>query len=122
MEIRDDFNLFKLFLEKTVNVYVDGTLFKIKVPIIKDLYLNNTINATYHLITLGDSERKKVIQNVESSFEFVNTIIFQLGIYKEYSTLAQTIISGLRELLPGVKIDYTNKQFIIGDLIITDEI
>ena len=122
MEIRDDFNLFKLFLEKTINIYVDGTSFKIKVPTIKNLYLNNTTNATYHLITLGDSERKKLIQNVESSFEFVNTIVFQLGIYKEYSTLAQTIIGGLKELLPGVEIDYTNKQFTIEDLIITDEI
>ena len=122
MEIRDDFNLFKLFLEKNINIHVDGSVFKIKVPTIKNLYLNNTINATYHLITLGDSERKKLIQNVESSFEFVSTIVFQLGIYKEYSTLAQTIVGGLKELLPGIEIDYTNKQFTIEDLIITDEI
>ena len=122
MNIKDDYNLFKLFLEKTITIYVDNTYFQIKVPTIKDLYLNSTINATYHLITLGESEREKIIPNLKDSFAFIEAIVFQLGMYKEYSKLAQTIVSGLRELLPGVEIDYANKQFVIEDLIITDEI
>ena len=122
MEIRDDFNLFKLFLEKNVNIHVGGSSFKVKVPTVKDLYLNNIINATYHLTTLGEKERKGIISNSETSFEFVDAIVFQLGMYKEYSKLAQTIVTGLKELIPGVEIDYANKQFIIEDLIITDEI
>lgn len=122
MNIKDDYNLFKLFLEKTITIYVDNTYFKIKAPTIKDLYLNSTINATYHLITLSTTEMEKIIPNSKDSFAFIETIIFQLGMYKEYSKLAQTIVGGLRELLPGVEIDYVNKQFIIEDLIITNEI
>ena len=49
MQLRDDFNLFKLYLDKNVKIYVDNSPFKVKVPTIRDFYTNDEMNAIYHL-------------------------------------------------------------------------
>ena len=49
MEIKDNFNIFNLFLNKKVKIVVDGHSFFIRVPTIKEITENETINAIYHI-------------------------------------------------------------------------
>jgi hypothetical protein len=58
----------------------------------------------------------------ENSFSFVLAIVFSLGIYKEYFSVADNFIEALKFFIPGVEIDYKNKQLIVDDITITEEI
>jgi hypothetical protein len=58
----------------------------------------------------------------ENSFDFVLHILFQMGIYKEYTSITQNFINTLNFFIPEIKIDYKNKNLIVNDIIITNEI
>ena len=49
VEIKDNFSLFNLFLDKNVKIYVDKKPFLIRVPTIKEFSTNDEINSTYHM-------------------------------------------------------------------------
>ena len=59
---------------------------------------------------------------IKSSYDFINIIIFQLGVYKEYSEVVNTMKNTLKFFVPKIEIDYKNKQFIVDGIIITEEI
>lgn len=124
MAISDNYNLFNLFLTKRVKIRVDNKDFEINLPSVKDLSLSDTINATYHIMTMSDKEVRKSlpIDHVENSLDFVNMIVFELGKYQEYSHTAQTIKEGLSFFIPNVVLDYKNKQLIVDNIIITKEV
>ena len=123
MNIKDNFNIFNLFLDKKVKIYVDGNWFYLRVPTIRELSLNDVINSTYHMWIL---ELEKINQLVHissnSSFEFVTNILFELGLYKEYRIIANNFKSTLELILPNIQIDYKNKKLIIDNISITDEV
>ena len=49
MEIRDNFNIFNLFLDKHVKIYVDNKFFRIRVLTIREFCVEETYNAMYHM-------------------------------------------------------------------------
>ena len=123
MEIRDNFNLFNLFLEKKVKIFVDRTSFYVRVPTIKEFSLQETINGIYHVWNLPTDKLKELIPlPCENSLDLTKAILFQLGIYKEYSVISDNIKEGLNFFIPGVEIDYKNKELIIEDITITEQI
>ena len=123
MEIRDNFNLFNLFLEKKVKIFVDKTSFYVRVPTIKEFSLQETINGIYHVWNLPTDKLKEIIPlPCENSLDLTKAILFQLGIYKEYSSISDNIKEGLNFFIPGVEIDYKNKELIIEDITITEQI
>lgn len=63
-----------------------------------------------------------MLPSAETSLIFVKTIIFQLGMYKEYSTLCESFKNVLSVFIPNISIDYISKELIIDDIIITEEI
>ena len=49
MEIRDSFNIFNLFLDKHVKIYVDNKFFRVRVLTIREFCMEETYNAMYHM-------------------------------------------------------------------------
>lgn len=123
MEIKDNFNIFNLFLDKHVKIYVDDKVFQLRLPTIKEFCTNDKINGYYHMwILSGDQLNKTIPLKNKSSFDFINNIIFHLGIYKEYTFITNNTKEILEFFIPKLEIDYKNKQLIVDDIIITEEI
>ena len=123
MEIKDNFTIFGLFVEKKVKIIVDKTFFHVKVPTIRDFYTNDQINAMYHLWTSSADDIMKLTPvKCSGSFDFIQIILFQLGMYKEFTEYIKMIESSLPLFLPEAEIDYANKVIKVNDIIITEEI
>lgn len=45
-----------------------------------------------------------------------------MGIYKEFSSIATTMVDALEFFLPELEIDYQNKQLIVDNITITEDI
>ena len=123
MEIKDNFSLFGLFMDKHVKIIIDKQYFQIRVPSIKDFYTNDMVNATYHLWTASAVEIYKVVPiKVNTSFEFVNVILFQFAIYKEFESYVKMIQEMLTWFIPNIEIDNYNKKLTVNNITITEEI
>ena len=70
----------------------------------------------------SDQLQKLLPIPIKSSFDFIHTVLFQLAIYKEYANVVRTMKETLSFFIPSVEIDYKNKQLIVDDIIITEEI
>ena len=58
----------------------------------------------------------------EYSLDFVKNIIFQLGVYKEFNSIASNFKKVLDFFIPGIAIDYVNKELTIDGITITNEV
>ena len=123
MEIKDNFSIFNLFLDKHVKIQVDGGSFLIKTPTIREFSLNEQANAVYHIWVLNQEERKQIIPiPCKSSFELLNAVLFQFSIYKEYSEITSKFKEALAFFIPNIEINNKNKQLIVDGITITEEI
>lgn len=123
MEIKDNFSIFNLFLDKKVKIFVDNHTFQVRVPTIREFSLEDKVNAIYHMWVLPEDKLQTILPiPCEDSFEFINNLIFQMGIYKEYSTIVNTTKEVLSFFMPEFEIDYKHKQLIVDGITITREI
>lgn len=123
MEIKDNFSLFNLFLDKRVKIFVDKKSFYVRVLTIREFCLDEELNASYHILTLPLDELEKILPiQINNSFDLIINLFFQFGIYKEYSSMLEGLHKALKFFIPNIEIDYKNKQFIVDNIIITEEI
>lgn len=123
MEIKDNFSIFNLFLDKHIKIQTNMGSFSVKVPTIKEFSLYDNINAVYHIWVLDSEDRKRVIPIAcNSSFELLNAVLFQFGIYKEYSEITSKFKDALSFFIPHIEINNKDKQLIVDDIIITEDI
>lgn len=123
MEIKDNFSIFNLFLEKKVKIYINKKYFIINIPTIREFSLNEILNSSYHVWTSDLEKLEEIVsRKLTSSFDFLNIILFQLGIYREYQDVVENFKESLQFFIPDIKIDYQNKQLIVDDITITKEI
>lgn len=122
--ITSDYSLTKLFLNKEINISVDSQYtFKIQVKTIKDFYNDSSWNGTYHLWTISVFQWKKMFNiELETSFDYIQLILFELGKYKQYSDISDSFKKYLEEVIPGIEFNYREKHMRINGLIITIEI
>jgi hypothetical protein len=59
---------------------------------------------------------------VEDSFHFINIVLFQIGMYKEYQSVVNNFKTTLQFFIPNINIDYKQKELKVDDIIITNEI
>ena len=123
MDIKDNFSIFNLFLDKHVKIYTSEGNFRIRVLTIREFCLDETYNAMYHMWTLPSSKLEKTLPiKTETSLKLVHNLLFQLGMYKEYSGIVEKTREALEFFIPNIEIDYADKQLIVDDIIITEEI
>ena len=123
MEIKDTFNIFNLFLDKKIKVYVGSKFFHLRLPTIKEFSLEDKINSTYHIWILPTEKLQQMVPiPVEDSFHFINVVLFQIGMYKEYQSAVNNFKTTLQFFIPNINIDYKQKELKIDGIIITNEI
>lgn len=125
MIITDNFSITRLFLNKTITVVVDKTnYFTLKAKTVKELYEDSEWNGIYHLWTQNITEWKKMFKglNLETGFDYIKTIIFDLGAYKQYRPLVDSMSKYLTEIIPDISINFSTKTILINSLSVTIEI
>jgi hypothetical protein len=123
VEIKDNFNMFNLFLNKKIKITIDKHVVVVRVPTIKEFIFDEDINAVYHIWTLTEEKIEKLTPfNINNSLDFTKQILFFLSAYKEYSEINKKIKYALSFFLPDIQINYETKELIINDITITNEV
>lgn len=119
------YSLTRSFVTKDVTIFdqQQGWKFDIKLKTVKDFYTDDDWNNFYYLCTRTEDEYKKLIPIVpiKNCYEFLYTMIFTLGFYKEYQTTYNLIKKIMVELVPSFKIDTLQRVLMVGDDIILNE-
>lgn len=126
MTITSDYSLTKLFVVKEINISVDSKYnFKMKVKRIRDFFEDTSWNGVYHLWTLTVSKWKEMLKiELNSEFDYIKFIIFELGKYRQYADIADSFVKYLQQIFPNIRFEYAKKNqgIYINDLSITSEI
>lgn len=122
MNFKVDFNITRLFIDKKVLLQIDQQIIPVYCPPIKEYYTNTTWNAMYHLWTTSEESFATLPYQVQTAFDIVQVLLFELGQYSQFRVLANSCADSLAIILPGVVIDYKNKNLTINDVTITTEI
>lgn len=121
--MNNDFSITKLFLTKKVTVSLSSQFFVINAPTILDLYTDNDLNLAYSLWTRNIKELSAQLKlEIKSPFEVNTLLIFQLGYYKQYKKIADTLRRAFEKIFDNCDFDFNNKQIKINNVILTDEI
>lgn len=121
--IKDNFSLMSLFATKKTSIYIGRGSFVIQHKTIRDFYADPEWNATYNLWSKTETEIEKELKiKVDTSFDFVCMVIFNLGQYREYSGVANNFKKYLKEIIPNININHKEKQLIVNNITITPEI
>lgn len=58
----------------------------------------------------------------KESLDLIRNVLFQFGIYKEYTALVNGFKTVLQFFIPNIQIDFKNKQLIVDNITITNEV
>lgn len=124
LSFKDDFSLTRLFMTKDINVRIsDGGNFIFHCPSVRDLFLNEDMSLTIFCITTSDDKVQNVMSlKADNRLDFFEKLIFEFGEYKQINPLVRKILTSLKQLLPGFKLNFQTKTFELNHLTITKEI
>lgn len=131
MFIEDNYNITRLFATKTIKINVrqqadSATIFKFELilPTVKQLFTDDQLNITYHLLT-NDNYKKLFVTNADTiltSLQATTLLLCDLGKYSRFAEIANAIKQSLTNMIPNFVIDYTDQHLKIEDYTITEEI
>lgn len=116
--INTDYSIVKTFITKDIFVFDQTEKWRFVVTLrpIGDFFTDYDYSTFYNTWT-NDSELKRLFKiknaNEFSSFDLFCSLVFEFGYYKEYTDIANTWVDQLKQIVPGLTIDYINKQFLI---------
>lgn len=124
MVFENNFSITNLFIEKYITVAVNNQqTFKIHTPTIREFNLNPGYAQAYRLWIMSIKELQKFyIVPINNHFEALCIMIFNLGMYDHYRTIANNMMDTLKFILPNVNIDMSQKTISVNGLTLTDEI
>lgn len=127
MYITDNYSISRFFIVKEVVITIDKKDFiKMKLKTVRDFFEDNLWNGIYHMWTQDIDEWHKMFQSARSSlsteYDYIKFIVFELGAYKQYRDIADTIQKYFQELFENVDFDFTEKEIIINGVTITSQI
>lgn len=123
MTIKDNYSLSRLFITKDINIFVDDKMFSLKLKTLKDFYIDNTWNSIYHIWTGSiTSTQKMFVVPIKSHWDKITTVLFNLGQYDKYREIYNTFIRYIKELIPGIEIQISQKLLTVNGITITEEI
>lgn len=124
MKINDNFSITRLFITKKVTIFLeDKNSFDIQLYSIKDYYENDDLNAIYHLLTTDLKKTQSIyLKQLNSQYDIVTQMIFELGMYSKYNNIANKMRKVLKLFIPNIEIDMANHIISVDGTIITDEI
>lgn len=122
MEFKVDFNITRLFIDKKALLSIDQQTILIYCPAIREYYVNIGWNAIYHLWTTPENDFNKLPYQVQTPFDIVYILLFELGKYDQFKQLANFCAEALQLVLPDINIDYSHKKIAVKGVTITTEI
>lgn len=123
MKLSSNYSVTRLFIDKTVTIVADTYSVQVAIPSLHDFYTDEVLNSMYHLWTSPiDKIQQLYITPIKSSFQALETMIFELGRYDRYRTIANNMRIVLSKLLPQAQIDMSAHQIKIGKMTMTSEI
>lgn len=127
MYITDNYSISRFFIVKEVVITIDKKDFiKMKLKTVRDFFEDNLWNGIYHMWTQDIDEWHKMFQSAQSSlsteYDYIKFIVFELGAYKQYRDIADTIQKYFQELFENVDFNFTEKEIIINGVTITSQI
>lgn len=124
MIIENDYSITKLFAKKEINIFIDKKVFfKLRVPVILDLYNDNKWNNIFFLWTRTPKDAQKYYyKKIETSLDMITLIVFDAAQYKEYADLSKDYTKYLKKWLPDIEFDYKHQKLKIKGLTITPDI
>lgn len=121
--IKDNFSITQLFITKQIRITVDDDFFYMKAPTIKDIYTNDDFNACYHMWIMPiEKLQKYYIVSIQTSFQALQLLLFDLGKYDKYQKLAERNKQALKLIFSNLDINISQQQLKIGNITITEEI
>ena len=124
MKIQSNYSISRLFIDKQITFYIeDKTSFIMKVKTIYDFFHDDEWNIAYHfLIQPVSFYQKQLNPQIDSSFAALKILVFDLGMYKQFSKTTEYIRNTLNDLFPQMTFNFLDKEILINNLIITEEI
>lgn len=94
--------------------------FKMTIPTLKDFYTNEDLIFCINLLEQDVEEIQKMINiKIESHYEFIHLVNSFAAKNKEFKTLSDLIINGLKVIIPEITF---NKILKIKDIIVTEKL
>ena len=122
-EISSNYSITQLFISKHIRIVADNQVFTLVLKPVRDIVQDVEWNGAYHFFVMDVEEWRKIIPlELPEPFDYLMTMIFDMGAYKQYSHIALTLRRFLEEMIPGLKIDFKNRQLVVDKIIITSEI
>lgn len=131
MPWKDNFDLFQLFITKTVHVWEEDSdndatkaAFDIVLPTIKQFYEREDISLTYNFCTMSESKLAQfnpiiAAKNGDvkhcSFFNLLTGLVFDFGMFKEYMQFVGMLRSGLKSIIPSIVFDNNSHSITVGN-------
>lgn len=124
MEITSNYDVTRLFVSKEIKISVNSNQeFTVIAMSVKEFLTNDKWNMAFQLWRLNVEKWKKLTGlDFEEEFEYIRQIIFDLGQFKQYNSVATTMKEILLYICPQTEFDYINKVIKINGITITAEI
>jgi len=123
MVIKSNYSITQLFATKTLIISVDNSNFNINIPTLRDFYVDNEWNSIFFLWTRNLNDAQKFcFKKVETSLDMIKLFVFEASQFKEYAKLSKQFKKYLQKIIPNLTINYEGHEFIVEDVIITEEI
>lgn len=126
MAISSNYSILNLFMKenKEVKIFVDNKILIIYLKSIREFFSNDEWSTCYTLIC-REEHRKKILPKQFQSpdpLTEIKTIIFDLGMYKQYEKVAGILRTQLSFFIKDLEFDFHNKELIASGVTITSDI
>ena len=124
MKIQSNYSISRLFIDKQITFYIeDSGSFIMKVKTIYDFFHDDEWNIAYHfLIQPVSFYQKQLNPQIDSSFAALKILVFDLGMYKQFSKTTEYIRNTLNDLFPQMTFNFLDKEILVNNLTMTEEI
>lgn len=123
MQITSNYNLTRLFINKTIDVFIDNKKsFQIKLKTIQDFYNDDSWNAIYHFWTADPkalADKLGISSENVSAFDIIEAIL-NLGSYDRFRPIYNMMVDALKDIIPNIEVKNTTLK--INDVTINAEI
>lgn len=125
MILTDNYSISRLFIQKNVSIFYDKKLLLIlNFKTVREFFNDQDWNGVYHILTLDKDGWLEMFpkMNLTEPFDYVNLMLFNLGQYKQYSKLVDSMTKYLQEIINDLEIDFVTKTLKVHGVSITSEI
>lgn len=126
MEITSNYSILNLFVKdnKEVKVFIGNQIIVLHLKSLKEFFSNDEWTTCYTVICRDDYRKKLLPTQYQSpdSLTEIKNIIFEFGMYKQYTKIVTLLREQLSTLIQDLSFDFKQKELIANNVIITSDI